>query len=333
MFGTPGAEGKPEPFHKYTMRQAIEEKFILDVLANYTTYTTYYRLVKKVADDPEVEKSRAARALARFMSLHPHNLAQKTEVMVEHFRAFTKDKIGGRAKAMVVTASRLHAVRYKQSFDRYIAEKRYTDVRTLVAFSGVVRDPDAPGVEYRERDMNGGISETELPGRFAGAEYQVLLVAEKYQTRAVEEQKVPLSSIIGVLNDRFGTDFQPADELFFDQLEEEALVDGDVVDTARANSLENFQLAQESALERLMLRRMGNNEEIVARYLNEPQFKAALLGLLLPRIYRRIREPGEAAESAGPAQRAEADRSDPAVMEAARRMMNVHAETLGKLAK
>jgi len=182
VFGTSGADGKPEPFHLYSMRQAIEENFILDVLLNYTTYKTYYRLIKSIEDDPKVDKRKAARALARFMSLHPHNIAQKTEVMLEHFRHFTMHKIGGRAKAMVVTSSRLHAVRYKQAFDKYISEKGYKGIRTLVAFSGTVIDPDIPEVEYTEVRMNKGIREKELPERFSTDEYQVLLVAEKYQT-------------------------------------------------------------------------------------------------------------------------------------------------------
>lgn len=182
VFGTPGADGKPQPFHLYRMRQAIEEHFILDVLKNYTTYKTYYRLIKSIEDDPKVDKRKAARALARFMSLHPHNIVQKTEVMIEHFRHFTMHKIGGKAKAMVVTSSRLHAVRFKQSFDKYIAEKGYTGIKTLVAFSGRVLDLDAPGVEYTEVGMNKGIRERELPERFGTEEYQVLLVAEKYQT-------------------------------------------------------------------------------------------------------------------------------------------------------
>jgi type I restriction enzyme R subunit len=182
VFGRTGADNKPHPFHLYTMRQAIEEGFILDVLKNYTTYKTYYRLIKSVENDPEVDKRKAARALARFMSLHPHNISQKTEVMVEHFRRFTMHKIGGRAKAMVVTESRLHAVRYKQEFDKYIAEKDYKGIKTLVAFSGTVIDPDFHDVEYTEVGMNNGIREKELPERFASDEYQVLLVAEKYQT-------------------------------------------------------------------------------------------------------------------------------------------------------
>ncbi len=182
VFGQPGPDEKPVPFHLYSMRQAIEEEFILDVLQHYTTYKTFHRLVKAVADDPEVDKRRAARALAQYLSLHPHNIGQKTAVMVEHFRRSVRHRIGGRAKAMVVTSSRLHAVRYKQAFDRYLKEKGYQDLRGLVAFSGAVEDPDAPGVEYTEPKMNGGISEKRLPEAFATDEYQFLIVAEKYQT-------------------------------------------------------------------------------------------------------------------------------------------------------
>ena len=170
-----------QPVHRYTMRQAIEEGFILDVLKHYTTYATYFKLLKACEDDPDVERKKAARALARFMRLHPHNIAQKTEVMVEHFQAVTRHKIGGRAKAMVVTGSRLEAVRYKQSFDRYIQEKGYA-IKSLVAFSGTVLDDKLAGVSYTEPGMNDGISEKELPEKFATQEYQVLLVAEKYQT-------------------------------------------------------------------------------------------------------------------------------------------------------
>jgi type I restriction enzyme R subunit len=170
-----------QPVHRYTMRQAIEERFILDVLKNYTTYASYFRLLKSCADDPNVERKKAARALARFLRLHPHNIAQKTEVMVEHFQAFTRHRIGGHAKAMVVTGSRLEAVRYKQSFDRYIREKGYR-IQSLVAFSGSVEDNRLPGVSYTEEGMNGGLRSKELPERFASADYQVLLVADKYQT-------------------------------------------------------------------------------------------------------------------------------------------------------
>ena len=170
-----------EPFHRYTLRQAIEERFIMDVLRHYTTYTAYYKLLKACADDPHVERKQAAKALARFLRLHPHNIAQKTEIMVEHFNTMTRHKIGGKAKAMVVTGSRLEAVRYKEAFDRYIREKGYP-IKTLVAFSGTVIDDQIPAKTYTEEGMNQGIREKALPEKFATAEYQVLLVAEKYQT-------------------------------------------------------------------------------------------------------------------------------------------------------
>lgn len=167
--------------HLYSMKQAIEEGFILDVLKHYTTYETYFRLLKATAGDPNVERKKAAKALARFLRLHPHNLSQKTEVMVEHFNAVSRHKIGGRAKAMVVTGSRLEAVRYKQHFDRYIAEKGYP-IKSLVAFSGTVDDDNGEGLKYTEEGLNLGIRPKELPERFGTDEYRVLLVAEKYQT-------------------------------------------------------------------------------------------------------------------------------------------------------
>ncbi|NML19150.1 type I restriction endonuclease subunit R [Azohydromonas caseinilytica] len=181
VFDEPGPGGEA-PFHLYTMRQAIEEKFILDVLKHYITYEAYFRLVQVGDDDPHVERKKTARALARTLTLHEVHVGTKTEVMVEHFRTHVRHKIGGRAKAMVVTEGRLHAVRYKRAFDAYIASKGYQDVKTLVAFSGTVDDPDAPGKTWTEVGMNGGIKESELPEAFDSHEYQVLLVAEKYQT-------------------------------------------------------------------------------------------------------------------------------------------------------
>lgn len=176
IFGRSG-----EPFHRYTMRQAIDEGFIEDVLKSYVTYKTYFKLIKKAEDDPNVERKKAAQALARFLRLHPHNIGQKTEVMVEHFQQFTRHKIGGHAKAMVVTGSRLEAVRYKQEFDRYIKEKGYP-LKSLVAFSGKVDDSAIPDKFYTEVEMNDGVKEKDLPDTFAKPDYRVLLVAEKYQT-------------------------------------------------------------------------------------------------------------------------------------------------------
>ena len=171
------------------MRQAIEEHFILDVLRNYTTYRAYFRLVCKGADDPRYATSAAARAALRFESLHPHNIAQKTAVMLDHFRSVTARKMGGRARAMLVTASRLHAVRYMLEFDRQIRESGMSDVRALVAFSGEVKDT---GASYTEEGLNEAthgrkISEREVPDLFA-KEFNILIVAEKYQTGFDEPQ-------------------------------------------------------------------------------------------------------------------------------------------------
>ncbi len=170
------------------MRQAIEEGFILDVLQHYIDYNTYFLIVKQANDDPELPKRRTSVALAKFLSLHPVNVSQRTEVIVEHFREHVRHHMHGRAKAMVVTLSRLSAVRYMQAFERYISEHGYAgEVRPLVAFSGTVTDPDT-GEDFTEPGMNTdvitgrSISEAALPGRFASPDYEILLVAEKYQT-------------------------------------------------------------------------------------------------------------------------------------------------------
>lgn len=181
VFNKPGPNGKA-PFHHYSMRQAIEEGFIHDVLAHYTCYKRYYKLIQKVAADPELPRRKAARALARFVEFHDYEIAQKVEVIVEHFRTHTRHKIGGRAKAMVVTGSREHAVRYKLGFDKYIKDKGYTDVKSLVAFSGEITIKEFADKKFTEVGMNDGIKESELPEKFNTEEYQVLLVAEKYQT-------------------------------------------------------------------------------------------------------------------------------------------------------
>jgi len=516
VFGHSGPNGKPRPFHLYSMRQAIEEGFIHDVLKHYTTYKTYYRIIKAIEDDPQVVKNKAAKALARFMTFHPHNLAQKTEVMLEHFRTHTRHKIGGHSKAMVVTPSRLHAVRYKQEFDKQLAEKAYADIKTLVAFSGTVDDPDVPGVSYTEPGVNPKINgrpigEKELPNKFAGADYHVLIVAEKYQTGfdqplldtmyidkrldgvqavqtlsrlnricpgkedtfvldfvnerddileafkpyyeqtivgeqadpaqlyalqakmeaqhvyrcdevgafckvffkpkatqtptdhailnsiidptvtrfealAEEEQEefrgllltfrnlysflsqvipfgdsdleklytytrfllaklprrssgphyhfdddvtlkfyrlqkisegtihlpageggevkgptavgtgtvnqdtVELSRLIDIINDRFGTDFAPADELFFNQIREEAVADEALRQAATANTIDNFRFVFDKALEGLFIDRMEQNEDLFARYMNDADFQKVVAEHLLHQVYAQIRE-------------------------------------------
>jgi hypothetical protein len=181
IFGKRTAAGKPEPFHLYSMRQAIEEGFIFNVLENYTTYETYFQIGKKIAGDPVYGKNLANKALGKYMSLHPHNLAQKAEVIIEHFRSQVQHRISGQAKAMLVTGSRLHAVRYFFEFQKYIKKMHY-ELGILVAFSGTVKDNVSGEIkEYTESNLN-GFPDTETVKKFDTAEYQILIVAEKYQT-------------------------------------------------------------------------------------------------------------------------------------------------------
>lgn len=508
-FDEPGPNGN-SPFHLYSMKQAIDEGFILDVLANYTTYQAFFELVKSIEDDPKVPRRKTSKALSRFLNLHPHNLRQKVEIIVEHFRVFTRSKIGGRAKAMIVTGSRLHAVRYKQTVDKYIEEKGYKDLKALVAFSGTVDDPDIPNVSYTEVKMNNGVKEKELPDKFESYEYHVLIVAEKYQTGfdqpllhtmyvdkrlagvqavqtlsrlnrtapgkidtfvldfvndrqeifesfkeyyeapnfaaltdphllyqlehtimewkifykddidkfcdvwfstkkelrnsehkllnsildpAVErfklhsdeeretikkqyvefrnlynflsqiipyndsdleklyvylrnllrklprrdtstgyelgedvalkyyrlqkmmegkidlkggepqviygpsevgtgkpDEDVELSTLIELLNERFGTDFTPADQLFFDQVRETAVANEELKEAAKANSLENFSLVFNKMLERLFVERMDGNEEIFMRLMNDDDFRAIASKYLVKEVYQGIKD-------------------------------------------
>ena len=179
LFGRLNTKGQREAFHVYSMKQAIEEGFILDVLQNYTTYNTFYQINKEIEEDPRCKTTEAKRQIARFVELHETNIAQRVEVIVEHFRTTVMTELGGMAKAMVITASRQGAVKYRQAFEEYTKKKGYTDIHALVAFSGKVSLPDDP-VEYTEAGMN-GFPEDRLPKEFDG-DYQVLLVANKYQT-------------------------------------------------------------------------------------------------------------------------------------------------------
>ncbi|CAN5753889.1 DEAD/DEAH box helicase family protein [soil metagenome] len=181
LFGLLGADGQPthRATHVYSLRQAIEEGFILDVLRSYTTYATYYRIENAGLDDPEVDKRAAAARIAAFVSLHDEVAAQKARVIVDHFRAHTAAQIGGRAKAMVVCRSRLHAVRMRQAIDTYLRAQGVA-LGCLVAFSGTVTDPDT-GASLTESAMN-GFPESETATRFATRDHQILVVAEKFQT-------------------------------------------------------------------------------------------------------------------------------------------------------
>lgn len=183
LFGTEYPDGSFHPFHIYSMRQAIEERFILDILQNYMTYDTCFKIAKTTADNPDVPSSRAAKVIRKYQELHPYNISQKSQIIVETFRETTRHKIGGRGKMMVITSSRLAAVRYCQEVKRYIDEQKYGDIKILTAFSGSVTDGD---VEYTEPKLNirvdgSHISESQTKVEFHD-NFNVLIVAEKYQT-------------------------------------------------------------------------------------------------------------------------------------------------------
>ena len=178
MFGMPDEYEHYYPFHTYTMKQAIEEGFILDVLKNYLTYPTYFKLVKKIQDDPEYDEKKAKRLLRNFVEKHPVAIARKTEIMLNHFMSSTIHKINRKGKAMVVTRSRLHAVLYKKAFDKLIKENNYP-IKTLVAFTGVVRHDEQ---EYTENSMNDFSNKKEIRNAFEEDQYKILIVANKFQT-------------------------------------------------------------------------------------------------------------------------------------------------------
>lgn len=180
LFGKVNSKGLREAFHIYSMKQAIEEGFILDVLRNYTTYKTYCEIDKKIKDDPRMKTSSAKRQIARFINLHDTNIAQRIEIIVEHFRTTVMSELGGQAKAMVITPSRQAAVKYCKAFEDYCSKRGYKGIHALVAFSGKVKLPD-DDTEYTEQSIN-GIPEERLTKEFDTKDYQVLLVANKYQT-------------------------------------------------------------------------------------------------------------------------------------------------------
>ena len=181
MFGIEWNDGSYHPFHVYSMRQAIEEGFILDVLQNYTTYRTCYQIAKNTKDNPDVPQSKALKTIKKYEELHPYNIQQKSAIIVETFRNVTKQKIKGKGKMMVVTSSRLAAVRYYHEIKNYLESNGYHDVEILAAFSGSIKDPDdQKDVEWTESKLN-GVNESQTKQVFHD-EGNILIVAEKYQT-------------------------------------------------------------------------------------------------------------------------------------------------------
>lgn len=186
LFGRKGPDGLPQPFHLYSMQQAIEERFILDVLQNYTSYKVAYRLTHEGRDydseNAKLDQSEALKSLMKWVKLHPYNVSQKVQVIVEHFRENVAWRLGGRAKAMVVTGSRKEAVRYKLAIDKYIHDAGYQNLGTMVAFSGEVHDDESGPEPFTEISMNPGLKGRTLPEAFATDEYEIMLVANKFQT-------------------------------------------------------------------------------------------------------------------------------------------------------
>ncbi|UUW71606.1 type I restriction endonuclease subunit R [Pseudomonas oryzihabitans] len=180
----PSASNKPEAFHLYSMRQAIEEGFILDVLQNYTTYSTAWKIAHPDGEDDEVDSKKARMKLARWVRLHPYNIDKRVEIIVEHFRANILHLLNGQAKAMVVTSSRQEAVRYQLAVKEYVQRMGYADVHPLVAFSGSVLPDDVIPEEVTETSnlLNAGLNGRDLAKAFDTQDFNVMIVANKYQT-------------------------------------------------------------------------------------------------------------------------------------------------------
>lgn len=287
LFGEKQEDGSYRAFHIYSMRQAIEEHFILDVLKNYATYQRYYKIVKAAADDPDIETSKATKQIARYESLHPHSLAQKTAIMVEHFRSVTQHKIGGRAKAMIVTASRLHAVRYLFEMRRYIESQGYKDLDVLVAFSGTVNDHEEDWTEEKLNKTKNGetIKESQLKEEFHSDNFNMLIVAEKYQTGFDEpllhtmfvDKKLTSVKAVQTLSrlnrtmkgktDTFVLDFvntaediQAAFQPYYEATVLEQETDPNVIYDLKS-TLDDFQIYQQSEIERFASSFYGKDEK------------------------------------------------------------------------
>lgn len=178
LFGRKNQIGKPAAFHTYSMQQSIAEGFTLDVLQNYTTYKRYFKLIKSIEEDKEYEEGRTRRTLVNYVDLQPHSIQQKTEIILNHFNQYTSKTISGKGRAMLVTPSRLHCVRYKLEFDRQMKDLPY---QSLVAFSGTVNDTDN-GKEYTENSMNQLPYQTLIADSFKNPKYRILIVSNKFQT-------------------------------------------------------------------------------------------------------------------------------------------------------
>ena len=179
MFGKMDEFGSFKPFHIYSMKQAIEEDFILNVLDNYTTYDTFYQIIKTAKDDPDLDSASAKRQLKKLIELNSTNIEQRVAIVTEHFRNSVKNLLGGKAKAMVVTPSIEAVILYYRAFCEYCDKNGYDDLKALIAFSGSF---EMGGATLSEKSINGGLDESRLPDEFNKDEYKFLFVADKYQT-------------------------------------------------------------------------------------------------------------------------------------------------------
>lgn len=196
----PADDNIPEPFHVYSMKQAIEEGFILDVLKNYVTYATAFKLAERHKElDKEVDTKQASKKLNMWITLHPVNVGQRVMVIIEHYRMNIMKLLNGQAKAMVVTGSRKEAVRYKLAFDKYITEKGYSGIQAMVAFSGDVHDAESGPEDFNERNMNPELKGRDMREAFDSDEYQVMIVANKFQT-GFDQPKLSAMYVLKKLN-------------------------------------------------------------------------------------------------------------------------------------
>lgn len=291
---------KPQPFHVYSMRQAIEEGFILDVLQNYTSYRVAYQLAHSNPDaDSEVDSKKAASKMAKWVRLHPYNIAQKVETIIEHFNEKVKHLLGGEAKAMVVTSSRLEAVRYKLAFEKYVQQKGYTNVNAMVAFSGEVNDPDLPDTPFTEHNMNPNLRGRDMRKAFDTADYQVMLVANKFQTGFDQPKLVamyvdkPLKGVecIQTLS-RLNRTYKGKDQTFvldFVNDPEEILAEFKVYfQTAELAGVSDPNIVYElmNKLEKVGIYQWQEVEAFVAAYNNKQASQAKLANLCKPAVER-----------------------------------------------
>lgn len=271
LFGTKRADGTFAPFHLYSMRQAIEEGFILDVLANYSTYKAYWRLLKKVEDDPRYDKKKAAYLLKSFVDLHAHAIGEKVKISGEHFAAQAQAEIGGKAKAMIVTRSRLHAVRYKHRRRRARLRK------------GLLRLQGHAGPALRHARASRRAVQSAQQGRAAGL-----------QAAAVDAEELEtLSRIIADLNERFGLNLGPEHRVTLGQMMEKLDDDAALDAAARVNTRENVRLTFDQKVEHVIQEIVDSNYDLYKRITDDRAFGEAIKNFLFDQYLRAHRNAEE----------------------------------------